>query len=133
MISKLSRFFQMIANFLDDFKTVRIFPDADGNSQFLFRGEGVPKIPLKKLRKKQVFLVPKPLFRCASISWTHVGESAVTESLMFLRFCQILSNVTRSASERAQLFEVLTMILTPVVEHLQSSFSLSCHITIPPH
>ena len=44
----------MIANFLDDFKTVRIFPDADGNSQFclanqfLLRGEGVPKILLKK-------------------------------------------------------------------------------------
>ena len=30
IISKLSRFFQMIANFPDDFKTVRILLDADG-------------------------------------------------------------------------------------------------------
>ena len=29
------------------------------------------------------------VFRCASISWRHVGES-VSERLMFLRFCQIL-------------------------------------------
>ena len=33
MISKLSRFFQMTANFLDDFKSVWIFPDANGNPQ----------------------------------------------------------------------------------------------------
>ena len=29
MISKLSGFFQVTANFLDDVKSVRIFPDAD--------------------------------------------------------------------------------------------------------
>ena len=33
MISKLSGFVQMTANFLDDFKSVWIFPDADGDPQ----------------------------------------------------------------------------------------------------
>ena len=31
-------------------------------NQFLFREEGVPKVPLKKMRKKQVFLVQNPIF-----------------------------------------------------------------------
>ena len=44
------------------------------------------------------------LFRCASISWIHVGES-VTQSFMFLRFCQIFgiySGMFRVCSECVQ-------------------------------
>ena len=61
----------MTANFLDDFKSVRIFPDADANpqcrlfcfaNQFLFRGEGVPKIPLKETGQKPGIFGPKTPF-----------------------------------------------------------------------
>ena len=55
----------MTANFPDDFKTDRIFPDADGIPPMLlilFRGEGVPKIPLKKLLKEKGSFGPKTPF-----------------------------------------------------------------------
>ena len=55
----------MTANFPEDFKTVRIFPDADGIPPMLlilFRGEGVPKIPLKNAQKQVVFSYISALF-----------------------------------------------------------------------
>ena len=63
---KTVRIFQMTANFLDDFKTVRIFQmiaDFPDYFQFLFRGEGVPRIPLKEnCAKKGILCQKTPLF-----------------------------------------------------------------------
>ena len=79
MISKLSGFFQMTAKLPDYFKIVRVFPDADGNpqcrkfclaNQFLFRGEGVPKIQPKKLCKNRYFWSKKPFFTYFSPFWS---------------------------------------------------------------
>ena len=49
----------------------------------------------------------------------------------FEALMMILTPVELVLNADVDFFEALTMVLT-LVEHLQPSFSLSCHITIPP-
>ena len=70
------------------------------------------------------------IFRCASISWIHVGES-VSESFMFLRFCQILGIFSGCAQDMFKVCsECVQSVFRVCSECVQSVFSVGSGLVV---